>query len=190
MVMKYELIQLIKGYDDWITAYWNDQDLVPYFLTFHFKQLGAPSPAMLPAMQQEIGSFYTRLLTRTVPNPRRHSRRHLAPKLFAFPDAPVAKFKKTMALAETSQNAGRHYHGFLFMPPLNGQLRVGLRTHIADHNHVYCGDESRIQRIDVRSIANPEGGIVDYACKHIKRGTFGLDDIIIFPRSSSEITRA
>ena len=41
--------------------------------------------------------------------------------------------------------------------------------------------------IDVRPVADPDGRLVDYAFKHIKRKSFSLDDILILPKSQSEL---
>jgi hypothetical protein len=83
-------------------------------------------------------------------------------------------------------NDGVHCHALLAIPP-QSRLGVPLDVHVPRNSGLYYGPEKRIAEIDVQRIDAPKGRIVDYTFKHVKRGTFATDDILILPKSLTEI---
>jgi hypothetical protein len=51
----------------------------------------------------------------------------------------------------------------------------------------YRGNQGKITKIDVRPVQDLDGRLMDYTFKHIKRRSFSLDDILVLPRSHSEL---
>ena len=79
-----------------------------------------------------------------------------------------------------------HFHAFIAIPQVS-RLRVDLVKHIRRNKTRFLGTQGKIMNIDVRPVADPDGRLVDYAFKHIKRKSFSLDDILILPKSQSEL---
>jgi hypothetical protein len=79
-----------------------------------------------------------------------------------------------------------HFHVFLAVPQVS-RLECDLIGHIYQNKKRYLGNQGKIMKIDVRPVEDLDGGLVDYTFKHIKRRSFSLDDILILPKSQSEL---
>ena len=136
-------------------------------------------------MKNEIERFYATLVTRVVSRPRRVSQMAKLPLLTATPDQPVGKRTSTYSLADIRPNNGLHVHALVTIPH-KSRLQENLVEHIQQNEKRYRGNHGKITRIDVRPAVD-YGRLVDYTFKHIKRRTFTLDEILILPKSRSEL---
>jgi hypothetical protein len=66
-------------------------------------------------------------------------------------------------------------------------LRGSLQRHIADYQELYRGKAGLVRELHVRQIATRPGYVTDYSLKSVKRRRVNDDDIIILPRSKTEI---
>jgi hypothetical protein len=105
--------------------------------------------------------------------------------LIAAPDGRVFKHKK-QRLSDVTINDGVHMHGVLLVP-WHSRLKEGVETHFKTHSKLYV--RNNLLRLNVQPIQSSPENVVDYAMKALKAGTFGCDDIIIFPKTGGEITR-
>jgi hypothetical protein len=156
-----------------------------YLLTFLFRPLGKGQRATVLIMQRELELFYAKLLTRVIRHPKREANQGRLPILIAVPDSPVAKHHPTGTLADVLQNNGIHFHGVMFVPK-RSRIKGKLKRHVKENRRIYAPPDGPFTTIDVRRVREPEGRLMDYLLKHIKRRTFSLDDILILPRSTTE----
>lgn len=179
-----KLEDIIRGYESWVRQNSENGSEI-YLVTFQFNHLSANEKIALDAMKREIERFYATLLTNIVRRPRRASQMVNLLQLIAIPDRPVGKRVSTYRLAEARQNDGLHVHALVRMPH-KSRLQKDLVEHIHEKEMRYCGNHGKITKIDVRPAVD-YGRLVDYTFKHIKRRTFTLDDILILPKSRSEL---
>ncbi len=174
--------------DIWIkgTAQWMNElvsrgwDL--YYVNFMFEPFLGPTAEMVPYMQRGIRKFYGRFCTEFVRNGRALSELHRMPKLWLFPDLPVPKHEKK-SLREVNINGGLHYNGPLLIPPVSRFQECPIK-HFAENQHKYA--RYGIERIHIM----PGGDIsdlADYAAKNIKNHRANEADIMLFPRSVTEL---
>jgi hypothetical protein len=173
---------LIRGYKNWITS-GDDIDHVTYFATFQFHPLRLNAERTQETMKSEIERFYSVLLTNVVRRPKRPED---FVRLIALPDRPVGKRKSTYRLNDVRPNDGLHFHAFIRLP-IQSRLRCGLDTHVREHEGRYIGSQRKISKIDIRPITDLRGSLVDYTFKNIKRRTVSLDEVLILPKSGSEM---
>jgi hypothetical protein len=157
-----------------------------YLVTFQFNHISANQKTALDIMRKEIESFYVVLLSDVVRRPRRASHLVNLPQLIAIPDRPISRHVSTYRLSDARPNDGVHFHAFIAIPQVS-RLKEDLIAHIQQNEMRYRGNQGKIMKIDVRPVANLDGRLVDYTFKHIKRRSFSLDDILILPRSQSEL---
>ena len=179
-----QVSDMIEGYTVWVQEYL-DSGWKVYFLTFQFNHLGMHKRVTVLTMQRELERFYRTLLTRLIRRPARASQQNRLPLLIGVPDSPVNKHQSTATLADIRPNMGIHFHAILAIPR-KSRLKCGLIRHIKQHQTVYLGRDGKLARIHVRRVRQLEDRIVDYLFKHVKRGTFSLDDVLILPRSVDE----
>ena len=96
------------------------------------------------------------------------------------------KRASTHRLSDILPNDGLHFHVLLAIPQVS-RLRKGLVRHIHQNEMRYRGNQGKITKIDVRPVQDLDGRLMDYTFKHIKRRSFSLDDILVLPRSHSEL---
>jgi hypothetical protein len=82
-------------------------------------------------------------------------------------------------LVNVSLNEGLHYGGIVLAPPVS-RLRCSLDEHFR-----YVSD--KLERIHAEPITNNATYVMDYAAKTYKRGRVSDEDIIILPKSRSEL---
>lgn len=170
---------LIEEYQKWIEQMHADGRMI-FFGTIHFNQLSGSKSLVTTIMQNEAERIYHQLLTNIFRNPRK-MRDATLPILIGCPDSPVSKHKPTAMLAEIRPNDGMHYHFILSVPP-STRLRVPLEQHVRQKMDVYRGRRGTVSRFDLRPFEKIEGKrTADYLMKHLKRGTYTTDDILILP---------
>jgi hypothetical protein len=180
-----DLKTLIAGYEEWITRFLKDYWQV-YYITFQFNHLSSNQKVAQELMKKEIERFYATLLTNVVRRPKHPCNN---PQLIGFPDKPVAKRKSTYRLDDIVPNSGLHVHCIVTIPP-GSRLKESLDDHINAHEPRYVGSHGKIQSLHVERIRELKGRLIDYTFKHIKRHTFTTDDILIYPKASSELQTA
>ena len=180
-----QVSEIIEGYTAWVQDYL-DGGWKVYFLTFQFQHLGMHKRVTVLTMQREVERFYRTLLTRLIRRPARASQQERLPLLIGVPDSPVDKHHSTAPLADIQPNMGIHFHAILVIPR-KSRLKCGLIRHIKQHQSLYLGRDGKLTKIHVRRVRQLEDRIVDYSFKHVKRGTFSLDDVLILPRSVGEL---
>jgi hypothetical protein len=180
--MRPHLSALIQAYEDWIEQMRDDGRSI-WRGTIQFNHLGRSKAPRIEIMQQEVGRIYCLLLTNLFRNPRKMEIADL-PILISSPDSPVSKNKPTTRLAEMLPNDGMHYHFILAVPAVT-RLKVALDLHVKQKMTVYLGKERKVSKFDLQQLINGER-IADYNFKHIKRGTYTLDDILILPAGAGE----
>jgi hypothetical protein len=180
-------LQLIVSFNsmilDRVQAGWQ-----PYFLTYVFRHISGGTSKRTRIMTSEVCRVYSQLLTRIVRDPNAPSYQQLLPYLMASPDLPVPKNGIKASVRELTVNGGLHFHGVLVLPP-EDRCRLGrqLLAHLHEKKELYCPTDGPLLRIDARSMSTPM--LADYTLKQIKRGNVAYDDILILPRSRSEISR-
>jgi hypothetical protein len=156
-----------------------------YLMTFMYTQLRGSRSVVLGQMFDEVERVYAELRKRIVRNSHRRADPNKMPRMIACPDLPVFKHDK-QSLADLVINGGRHVHGFYLEPPWT-RLPVRIDQHVADHAGLYLGHSGRLTRIDVEPITHDPAYVMDYALKALKNGRVSEDDLLILPRSASEM---
>jgi hypothetical protein len=183
-----ERVKLITAFNsmiiDRVQAGWQ-----PYFVTYLFRHISGGAQKRISIMTSEVCRVYSQLLTRIIRDPHAPGYQQLLPYLMASPDLPVPKSAAKVSVRELTINGGLHFHGVLVLPP-EDRCRLGrkLATHLHKKQDLYCPADRPLLRIDVRSSNTPM--LADYTLKQIKRGNVAYDDILILPRSRSEVSRS
>jgi hypothetical protein len=176
--------QTIKGllgsYGNWIHHHLAN-GWAGYLLSFKFSQLSGSNALRMHQMKKHLGWFYGRLAKASVPKAGSPKWAPLLPKLIAAPDLPIAKHCKH-STREVTINDGIHWHGLVLVNPLTPKVHVPL-----DLANVpkYC--VGSIEEIDVGLITHRPRDVTSYGMKGLKRREFDTDDVLIFPRSISEL---
>jgi hypothetical protein len=137
-------------------------------------------------MKKHLAWFYGRLAKASVPKASSPKWTPFLPKLIAAPDLPIAKHSKQHT-RDVTVNDGIHWHGLALVNPATPKLHVPLDLHIkANVPRYHVGS---ITEIDVRIITHRPRHVTSYGMKGLKRIEFDTDDVLIFPRSISELPR-
>jgi hypothetical protein len=153
-----------------------------YFLSFMFSQIPGSDASRLLEMKKHLGWFYGRLAKASVPKASSSEWSQFLPKIIFTPDLPVPKRCK-VGLRDVTMNDGLHWHGLAMVNPLAPRLQETLDVHIKENLGKYL--VGSIQEIDVKPITHEPEYVTGYGMKGLQR--FSGDDILIFPRSVSEL---
>jgi hypothetical protein len=134
-------------------------------------------------MQEEITIFYRKLITKVEREPRLNKNAHKLPRGVFFPDVPAYKRQK-QGLRAVTVNDGLHMHGVLVIPE-KSRLKVSLGEHVLENYHKYRSH--KMYRIDVVPMDSRIVYTTDYAGKALKTPRFDQDDILILPKTTSEL---
>jgi hypothetical protein len=176
---------LMLGYETWISEL-KDGGWEVVFVSFLFHPLRCSGPRVVRAMEEEVERFYRTLLPRVVRHPRRPINQDKLPRLIGCPDGPVPRRHAVHRVAELRPNNGLHYHALLAIPG-ETWLKRPFAAHFEENRALYMGTEKRIAQIHLLPISDPRGGVVPYGLKHVRRGTFTTDDILVLPKSRAEL---
>jgi len=158
----------------------------PTLLTFVFKPLGGSDAYAAAVMANEVERVYATMLTRTSISRRPRTRpAHEHSFWIVCPDYPIFKHERGQ-LADISLNGGRHMHGPTLTPPAT-RLKESLTEHVERNQHLYAGGKHPLARLHAIPMTSRPGFVVDYAMKGLKSSRVNLDDILIFPRTTSEL---
>jgi len=175
-------LALIQAHGDWLQQ-WLDEGWDGYLLTFMFNQLPGSRRAMVHQMHQQLERWYGRLATRTVRKTRSPVWAPYLPKGIFVPDLPVPKRSK-QDIRDVSTNDGLHIHGIV-VANRTRKLPETLDVHFEDKLGTYL--TKKLRHIDVRRITHRAEYVTEYALKSLKRRTFSEDDILVLPRTLSEL---
>jgi hypothetical protein len=175
-------LALIQAYGEWVQEYL-DNGWDGYLFTFMFHQLPGSLNTKGQQMEKEILRWYGRLATRTVRKPRSPTWAPLLPKGIFVRDLPVPKRSK-QDLRNVVVNDGLHVHGIVVANRL-GRIHQPLNVHFQEEINKYL--TGSLRHIDVQRITGTAGYTTEYAMKGLKRRTFSPDQILVLPRTVTEL---
>jgi hypothetical protein len=157
----------------------------PYFVNFMFDILPGRQFQRRELMVDEICRVYSTLVTNDVRRPRSPAWNAWLPRFFGCFDFPVYKNEK-VSLREVIVNCGLHFNGLYFISP-RSRLGCSLGEHFAANEIRYYGHGRPLHRIHVTEMTY--GDMTDYALKAYKNGRISYDDVLVLPRSLSELPK-
>jgi hypothetical protein len=86
-------------------------------------------------------------------------------------------------------NDGRHIQAICLMPP-KSRLKDPLNEHFEEYATLYVRAPFPLVRIDVKPITKTPGHATDYTLKALKNGRATSDEIVVFPRTLTEVSRS
>ncbi len=156
------------------------------FLTFMFNALAGNENAKKKQMFEEVERCYALLLTRAYRDLKKIDTFDM-PLWLASPDWPVPKigFNRDRLL-NIQLNDGLHMHAIALLPP---GTRVGARLdmHIDDHQQLYRPPHGKIMKMNFAEMTATPEKVVGYGLKSITRRRIDPGDVLILPRSHSEM---
>lgn len=176
---------LVDAFGKWIKQYFKD-GWDAYLFTFMFNQLPGAQQTQRDQMHEEITAVYRKLVTRVVRKPKSSKNADLLPRGVFFLDKPAQKRQK-QRIRDVPVNDGLHMHGIVVLPPKN-RLKTGLEQHFQEHRLLY--ETPKLYRIHVKPIDHSPVHTTDYAGKALKSRRFTEDDVLILPRSVSELNQS
>lgn len=156
-----------------------------YLLTLMFKALKGGEESVARQMNKVAEILYSRILTRLVKNPRNTDIEQL-PLWLSCPDWPVRKMSGLTA-ADILMNGGRHLHAMMFVPP-NARTGVRLSQLINEKPRQFLVGQA-LTRLHVEPVEKTPDKATGYVLKSVGRGRVGWGEILILPKSHSEMGR-
>jgi hypothetical protein len=175
-------LDLIQAYGKWVQQYL-DAGWDGYLFSFLFQQLPGSLMTKTQLMERELLRWYGRLATRSIRKPRSPEWAPLLPKGVFVPDLPVFKRSK-QNLRDVVINDGLHMHG-IGVANRWGRIPALLDVHFADRLDEYV--TSNLRHIDVEHITHMAKYVTSYAMKGLKRPMFSPDQILVLPKTLSEL---
>jgi hypothetical protein len=142
------------------------------------------SKAFPQEMKKHLGWFYGRLAKASVPKASSPKWSPILPKVVLAPDLPVPKHSKVQ-LRDVTINNGFHWHGLVLVNPLAPKSPGNLDVHINENLGKYL--VGSIRTIGVEPITHDPVYVTGYGMKGLKRSSFFENEILIFPRTVSEL---
>jgi hypothetical protein len=156
----------------------------PYMITLMFNPLPGSAVAVARSMDAATEALYSNILHRIF----RHSDRMpitALPLWITCPDFPVSKMVKS-TVRDVRVNDGRHAHINTLVPQIS-RLRLPFNLWLAQHADRFAGPGHAIARIHVTRITETPDRTFDYALKSLSRGRATSDDVLVLPRTRSEM---
>jgi hypothetical protein len=178
----YRVQHLLQGYGHWVADHMA-HGYHGYLLTFMFSQILGSDASRMLEMKKYQGWFYGRLAKASVPKASSAKWSSYLPKAVLAPDLPVPKHTK-VELRDVTVNNGLHWHGIFLVNPLAPKMQDALDLHIEKTRGKYIFGS--IREIDVKRIISTPEYLTGYGLKSLK-SRFSTDEIVIFPRSVSEL---
>jgi hypothetical protein len=154
-----------------------------YLMTIMFRHIPGTAGNRIRQMHEEVGTVYGKLASRVVRKPTSKNWAPFLPQAVFFPDVPAYR-QSRKPLTDVTVNDGVHMHGVMFAIT-TPRFKQTLDQHFQENEPLYV--KGNIHRIHVEPITDKEKFVVDYAGKAIKRKRFSNDDILILPKSLSEV---
>ena len=171
----------IKGCTEWMYE-WVLKGWKLYYVNFMFELLRGPPSAQIPQMRRGIHKFYGRFCTEFVHDGRAKSEQERMPQLWLFPDLPIHKNKRD-SLRDVTINGGFHFNGPMLISPVSRFKECPIE-HLKENQAEYA--RHGIERIHI-VLGGDIRGLADYAAKTIKNRRANEEDIIVLPRSVTEL---
>jgi hypothetical protein len=175
--------QLLQAYGQWVHDHmafgWHG-----YLLSFMFSQIQDLNAPRMEIMKKHLGWFYGRLAKASVPKASSPKWSQFLPKVVLAPDLPVPKHSK-VRLRDVTINNGLHWHGLVMVNPLTPKLPGPLDVHLNETRSKYL--VGSIRTIGVEAITHDPVYLTGYGMKGLKTRSFSTDDVLIFPRTVSEL---
>ena len=176
--------EVVDAHADWVRAKVKDGWL-PYFMTTMFHQLRGGTVSITHQMRRALESIYSRFVTRVVKDPNSERGSRFSPILIGCPDLPVHKHAK-QSIGDFEVNGGLHHHAIL-LTPAQSRLKVPADQHFTEQASQYLRQNITVRSLTVMAITDDPGYVTDYSLKGIKSGRISPDDLIILPRTTSEM---
>lgn len=157
----------------------------PYILTFMFRPLPGSSAARADPMRQLVEGAFAFYLTHVTRRPLSPSIHDWLPLWVLTLDLPVYK-KEKQTLRAVSINDGQHLQGLVVEPPRRRNPET-LVEHFAKRIDIYRGRFPGIEKVDVKPITHNVPIVSDYTFKCLQRGWTSEDDILLLPKTTSEV---
>ncbi|MDR7039171.1 hypothetical protein J2X36_003944 [Methylobacterium sp. BE186] len=172
-------------YQQWVDELVSDMGMTPYFMNFMFKELNKSQTASLAIMMREVERVYATLATRIVRNPSgRHAHRKL-PIWIACPDYPIYKRERDNVSFQ-HLNEGLHVNSVSLFHP-GTRMQTSIDDHFDEDPSLYVRPETPLARVHIRPITEDAGNVAGYALKSIKTGRSTFADVLILPKTRSEL---
>ena len=156
-----------------------------YLVTVMFRPIPGSVDTKIRQMHEGVSAVYGKLASRVVRKPTSKNWAYLLPQGVFFPDVPAYR-QSRKKLSDVSVNDGVHMHGIMFATT-TPRFKQPLDQHFQENERLYV--KGSIHRIHVKPLTHKEEFVVEYAGKAIKRKRFSNDDILILPKSLSEVTK-
>jgi hypothetical protein len=161
-----------------------DLGFEPVLITLMFNPLPGSQATVARTMEQVIEKMYGDVVRNMFRHPGRKDLLEL-PLWIACPDYPVNKSNK-MTIRETTVNSGMHTH-IPAMVPTGTRLELPFNLWLEENKHLYCGPGKAVARIHVLRIYETPEDAFRYAFKSLGRGRANSDDVLVLPRTHSEM---
>ena len=176
----------LKAYGRWIEEMvwdgWN-----AYYVNFMFRRIPGLPTHRFAVMRNEVERVYSTMVTRIVRKPTSPELLDNLPIFIGCEDKIVPKNNK-LSLRDVTINDGSHING-VFLFPLKSRLRKHPVDLIGDNQKYYIPEGGPLLRIHFTPLHVTLTKAVDDTFKSIKRGWVKEENIIVLPKSSSEVTR-
>jgi hypothetical protein len=156
-----------------------------YILTLTFRHVSGSFSSVHRRMENELERIYATMLTRLIRYPMSKTVTEKLPIWFGCPDFPVPKHHK-QSLSAVTINDGLHYHAICLIPPVS-RLKEPLSEHVIAHQGLYARYGTLVSHFQADLIISSPGYVVGYVLKSLAKGRANPDQIIVFPRSRSEL---
>ena len=127
--------------------------------------------------------MFSKLVTRTVRDPRSPKMGPLLPRAVFAPDLPVTKHSPEPP-RDPPTNDGLHMHGII-LANRSGRLKEPLDQHFEQKRSTYL--IGTLRTIDLRIIDRDPWKATEYALKGLKGSCFNADHLLVLPRSLGEL---
>ena len=187
MISQYQLRRrILKGYMEMIERRSNEGYDI-YLFTFMFNEMPGKERAKIEQMKDEIYRCYSRLATRVARKPNTPAGHKLLPLIILYPDKAVYKSaKRKLPLKEVITNDGLHFHG-----ACAADRRGRMTNFLDEYFKEFQADFTtrKLRTVHVERVTRAPGFVTHYALKSLKRPWFENDDIVVLPRTLSELSK-
>lgn len=183
-----EINALMSGYASLINERIFTWHSKAFFLTVMFERMDMPKKVTQRSMEKELEALYSRVLTRSFRRPNKMAL-HDFPIWIGIPDFPVSKksSRLRMHISNVAANGGMHFH-ILVSHPAKSRLDSHFHDFIDNMAPRLIGSSSKISKLHCVAIDDSEVSIVvNYGLKSLPRRRCSTDDILILPKSHSEM---
>lgn len=184
-----QLNHIILAYGSMVTNRHLEQHSKSYLLSIIFEQIDKPTNVTSREMEREIEALYSRILPRSFRRPHKMETYDM-PLWIGVPDFPVSKKSKRLRkqISYVKANGGMHYH-MVVSHPLISRLDCHFNDYIDVKQRELIGRNSKISKMHCVPIQECEvQKALAYALKSLTRRRCSEDDILILPKSHSELT--